>query len=302
MIDPRRLETFRVVATAGSVTAAARALHLSQPAVTGQIRQLESECGRPLFARSARGMALNAAGLALLARARAIHDLLDEASLAVQVDASLTGVLELAASTTNAAYVVPQLLAGFVRAHPTVGVRMHVGNSDHVLDAVRRGNVPFGLVEGLTRAAGVRLARYLDDPLIAVCAAAPGAAGALGALTTVRDLDRVPILWREPGSGTRAVVERALRAVKRRARSGDLELGSTEAIKEAAARGLGIAFVSRWSVQAELASGRLRAVALRGLAISRTLSWVMPSEEPGGLAGRFIRFARDAPPAIAPVA
>jgi DNA-binding transcriptional LysR family regulator len=298
MIDPRRLETFRVVATSGSVSAAARALHLSQPAVTAQIRQLEEECGRPLFARSARGMALNAAGRALLVQARRVREALDDAEGAVQADADARGQLVLAASTTLADYVLPPLLAEFLRAHRGVGVRLQVGNTAQVLAGVKRGEAPLGMVEGHARAAGVRLEHFLDDALLAVISGDPPPE--LARIARLADLEAVPVIWREAGSGTRAVVERALRAAgsTRRPRDGDLELGSTEAIKDVASRGLGLAFLSRWSIRRELASGRLRALEVRGLSISRSFSWALPSRDPAGLAGLFLRHARAAAPRL----
>jgi DNA-binding transcriptional LysR family regulator len=115
------------------------------------------------------------------------------------------------------------------------------------------------------------------------------------------DLTDVPILWREAGSGTRAVVERALRAALkgRRETALDWELGSTEAIKVAAAESLGVAFLSRWSLTLELETGRLRVLDL-GLSIPRRFSWVLSSRAPQGIAGRFHRFAMEEAPALAP--
>ena len=297
-LDPRRLETFRVVATTGRVSAAARLLHLSQPAVTAQVRQLEAECGQPLFERTPRGVRLNAAGQALLGYAQRVRQLLDEATGIARADLPPGGELALAASTTVASYGLPGLVASFLKAHRGTGVRLEVGNTAEVLGWVREGRVPLGVVEGHGRAPGVRLERLLDDELIAVVAA--HAPPELLRVRRVEDLEAVPLIWREPGSGTRAVVERALRRAgsRRRSRAGDLQLGGTEAIKTAAAEGLGVAFLSRWSIQAELATGRLRPLPLRDVRIQRAFSWALPSDEPAGLAGRFLRFAREQPPTL----
>lgn len=291
-IDPRRLETFRVVATAGQISAAARQLHLSQPAVTAQIRQLEAEIGHPLFRRTPKGMVLNAEGRALLGYARKVHGLLEEARGAL--DTTPRGELVLAASTTVASYVLPSAIAAFVRAGRASGVRLEVGNTAEVLEHVREGRVPLGVVEGHARASGVRLERLLEDRLLPVV----GASGPKP--RRLEGLVDAPVIWREPGSGTRAVVERALRraGLKRRFREGDLQLGGTEAIKRAAAEGLGVAFLSRWSCAAELAAGRLRVVELSGLTIARAFSWVIAGGEPGGTAGRFLGFVREHPPVL----
>jgi DNA-binding transcriptional LysR family regulator len=291
-LDPRRLETFRVVATLGKISVAARALYLSQPAVTAQVRQLEEECGAPLFLRGPRGMTLNDRGRVLLVHAQRLRQVLDEAAAAVVSDEpGGSGELVLAASTTVASYVLPPLLVAFCRAAPGTSVRLDVGNTEQVLEGVKEGRVPLGLMEGHARAAGVRLRPFVADELVATV----GAAGAFAQVKRLADLDKVPLVWREPGSGTRAVVERALRKAgsRRRWRRGDLQLASTEAIKTAVALGAGVGFLSRVSMRRELLSGSLRILSLPGLRIPRAFSWVLPAADPGGAPGAFLRFATE---------
>ena len=119
------------------------------------------------------------------------------------------------------------------------------------------------------------------------------AAHPLSSVRRLQDLEEIPIVWREPGSGTRAVVERALRRAgsRQRSRRGDLQLASTEAIKTAVALGAGLGFLSRVSMQRELASGALRIVSLPGLRVERSFSWVLPAAELAGLPGAFVRYA-----------
>jgi DNA-binding transcriptional LysR family regulator len=290
-LDPRRLETFRVVATLGKISLAARALYLSQPAVTGQIRQLEKECGAPLFLRTPRGMTLNERGHALLAYAQRLRQVLDEAAAALGEAQSKGGELVLAASTTIASYVLPPLLVGFCHASPGTSVRLDVGNTEQVLEEVKEGRVPLGLVEGHARAAGVRLEPFLADEVVATIGVAAGRP--LSSVRRLQDLDDIPMVWREPGSGTRAVVERALRRAgsRRKSRRGDLQLASTEAIKTAVALGAGLGFLSRVSMRRELASGTLQIVPLPGLRVERSFSWVLPAAELAGLPGAFVRYA-----------
>lgn len=288
-LDPRRLETFRVVATLGKISVAARALFLSQPAVTAQVRQLEEQCGAPLFERTPRGMTLNDRGRVLFAHAQRLRQILDEASAAVSAHTSAAPrELVLAASTTVASYVLPALLVGFVRARPGLSVRLDVGNTEEVLERVKAGRAPLGLVEGHARAAGIRLSPFLSDELVPTVG--PGETARVRKLL---DLDDVPVVWREPGSGTRAVIERALRKAgsPRRFRRGDLQLASTEAIKTAVALGAGLGFLSRVSMRKELASGALRSLSIPGLRIPRAFSWVLPAGDVGGAAGEFFRFA-----------
>ena len=295
-LDLRKLETFRVVARVGRISAAAREVHLSQPAVTAQVQQLEESLGQALLVRTARGVVLTAAGRTLLEYANRLEALSEEAVEAVSGTPEKGGELRLAASTTIAGYVMPILVADFRRREPAVHVRLEVGNTAEVLDAVGRGRVPLGLVEGLARAPRLRLERYLDDELLPVISR--DAPSGLARVRRAAELAHVPVLMREPGSGTRAVVERALRkaGARRQLQAGDLELGSTQAIKTAALLGLGVAFLSRWSIREELATGRLRLLPIADLSIQRVFSWALPAAELGGVAGRFLAHARRTPP------
>ncbi len=284
------LTTFLAVLEAGSVSAAARVLHLSQPAVTGQLRRLEAAVGAALFVRSVHGVSPTAAGLQLASYARAVRRTLEEAlGAVVGLPEEEEGELVVGASTTIAAHVLPALLARFRTSHPRVALRVDVGNSEHVVRAVREGRAPLGLVEGHARVAGVRLEPFLDDEIIPVMGLQ-----ASYEIHDAKSLERVPLLWRERGSGTRAVVERALvkAGIERDAiRALDVELGSTEAILGGAAAGLGVAFVSRASAAALLAAGALRVVPRIELPLRRAFRWALPSGALVGLAARFHRLA-----------
>lgn len=294
-IDPRKLETFRVVAQAGKISHAARLLHLSQPAVTAQIRALEEECGRALLTRGARGVTPNRWGLRLLEAARRVHEVIGEAEIAIREDPAVDGVVLVGASMTGSAYVVPPLVAGYRALHGPVPFRVQVSNTARVLEWVAEGRVPLGLVEGRARSARVHLEPYVEDELVAVVSAR---APELRGLARAADLARVPLLVREPGSGTRAIVEEALaKAIGRgHARRSELEFGSNQSVKLAAVAGLGVAFVSRWSVRLEVAAGILRILPLRDLRIVRRFSWATAAREEGGPAGRFLAWARRNPP------
>jgi len=292
-IDPGLLETFLVVLGAGRISAAAKVLHLSQPAVTAQIRKLEDALGAALFTRSVSGVVPTARGARLADYARSIQRLLEEAVAEVGGRAEAGGELLVAASTTVAAHVLPPLLAQFRHVHRDVSLRVRVGNTDEVLDQVRTGQAPLGIVEGHARVAGVHLEPFLDDEIVAVVGR-----DASFPIRAARDLAEVPILWREAGSGTRSVVERALAraGARKRSTARDVELGSTEAILSGAMAGLGVAFVSRWSIRAHLAAGLVRVVNL-DFTVRRTFRWALPAGGLQGTAARFHSFAQRSPPA-----
>lgn len=294
-IDPRRLETFRVVADAGQVSAAARLLNLSQPAVTAQVRQLEAELGQALFTRHAGGMRLNEAGRRLLDYARRVRGLLEEAGRPASVQDWTRGPLHLAGSTTVAGHVLPVLFRGYLAQRRPRSLRLEVGNTEEVLAWVREGRVPLAMVEGLAHAPGVALTPYLRDELVAVRTA--GGADPLAQIRSAKDLASVPVIWREAGSGTRAVVERALGRTRPH-REGDPVLGDTEAIKTCVLAGLGIGFLSRWSIQRELQHGELAIIPLPDLAIHRTFSWVQAGGGQPFEAQTFLRWAEAHPPTL----
>jgi DNA-binding transcriptional LysR family regulator len=294
-LDPALLATFLVVVGAGRISVAAKVMHLSQPAVTAQIRRLEESLGAALFTRSVRGVSPTAAGDRLTEYARSIQQLLDDAVADVSGVREARGELCVAASTTIAAHVLPPLLAEFRSANRDVRLRVRVGNTAEITDDVRSGRAPIGLVEGHPRAAGLRLEPFVDDEIVPVVGR-----DSTFRIRSVGDLLEVPILWREAGSGTRSVVERAFTkaGVRRRTSPRDVELGSTEAIISGAMAGLGVAFVSRWSIRAHVAAGLVRVVPGLDLVVRRTFRWALPAGGVSGTAARFHTFAQRSPPVL----
>jgi len=294
-IDPRKLETFRVVAQSRKVSTAAKLLHLSQPAVTAQVRALEEECGRTLLLRSSRGVTPTDWGLRLLEAAKGVQGLLGALETEMRGEPAVEEEVVLGASMNAAAYLVPPLIAGYRALHARARFRVQVSNTARVLEWVADGRVALGLVEARQRSPRAHLERYLEDEVVAVAAAS---ARDLCRVSRAADLARVPLLLREPGSHTRALVEEAIGATAGAgiARRPELVFGSNQSIKMAAVAGLGVAFVSRWSVQLEVVAGTLKILPLRDLRMVRAFSWATASRELQGGAGRFLGWARRNPP------
>jgi DNA-binding transcriptional LysR family regulator len=291
-MDAGLLHTFRVVCETGRISRAARVLHLSQPAVSQQMQRLEDACGAALLVRSARGVSATPAGETLLGYARRLDELLEDAESALQTRPS-GGELRLAASTTLSSYVLPRLLARFRAREPGVAIRLTVANTEAVAALVRAGEIAVGLVEGTGRVAQLHTQPFLDDELVP-CVAAARERLTFAVPRTVADLAAVPLVLRERGSGTRDVVDEALRAAGhgRRRHPADLELGSNEACKAAVEAGMALGFLSRVSIEKELALGTVRPIELGRLRITRTFRWALSSTAPpAGVAGRFFRFA-----------
>lgn len=294
-LDADALAVFLAVAEHGGVLAAARAIGRSQPAVSERVRQLEETMGVALFLRTARGMTPTPAGRDLVGYARRIHALLAEAAEVGGRTGARAGRLVLAASTTPASFFLPPLLAQFAREHAVDGIELRVGNTEDVLTAVREGTVSLGMVEGLGRAPGVSLKPFREDiimPVFAPARVSPELAKAIAAVRTPRDVAALPLLWREPGSGTRRIVETALVSggVPMRAMRFDTVLGSTLALKSAALAGIGVAFLPRCAIAQELLLGQLTPLApVRGLRIKRLFRWALPA---GGVPEPMAAFQR----------
>ncbi len=301
-LDADALAMFLAVAEHGGVLAAARAIGRSQPAVSERVRQLEETLGVALFLRTARGMTPTSAGRELAGYARRVQALLAEAAEVGERGSGRAGRLVLAASTTPASFLLPPLLADFARQHPVEGIELRVGNTEDVLTAVREGVVPLGMVEGLGRAPGVSLKPFREDVIMPVYAPArvnPDLARAITAARSPRDVAALPLLWREPGSGTRRIVETALvsAGVPMRALRFDTVLGSTLALKAAALAGIGVAFLPRCAIAPELLLGQLTPLpAVRGLRVKRLFRWALPAGGVPEPMAAFQRFAqRNAP-------
>jgi DNA-binding transcriptional LysR family regulator len=136
----------------------------------------------------------------------------------------------------------------------------------------------------------------LSDEIVPVCAARipdPRLRRAISEIKSARDLESIPVIWREAGAGTRRAVENTLIESGLNPKNFDqrFALGSPEAIKSLVIAGLGVGFFSRWELQHEVALGLLRPVKIPGLHIRRMFSWAIPSGEMGGLAGAFYQFA-----------
>ena len=266
------LRVFHTVAAAGSITAAARSLQVSQPAVSKQLGELEDALGARLVDRLPRGIRLTAAGRALAEHAARIFGI--EQTAEAEIEALLGvrhGQLSVGASTTIGSYLVPRVFGAFRRLHPELRLDLQIGNTAFVHDLVRRHAVELGLTEGFVHDDDLKTGVFDQDDMVAI--AASGDPVLARAPLTARELVALPFVMRERGSGTREVIEAAL-AKKRLAVDPVMSLGSTEAVKNAVAAGLGVAIVSRLALEQELASGMLVAIEIADLRIRRALHLV----------------------------
>lgn len=264
------LRSFWMVARAGSVSGAARAGHTSQPALSKAVRELEKQVGVPLLERGARGVRLTEAGSDLLEHANAVFALERAAEETMRAHQKLEGVtLRIGASTTIATYALPPLLARFESQHPGVQIRLASDNTRHIAERLLAYDLDVALVEGPPHDERLEAVPWREDRLIAVCG--PEHPLAKRKRIGLRDLQKHRWVVREEGSGTREVIENALR-VHGLPPEGALEIDGAEAVKQAAAAGLGIAFVSRTAAADQIALGKLRVLPLSEFELRRPFS------------------------------
>ena len=269
-LNLHHLRVFAAVAEHGGFSRAAAALRLSQPAVSKTVQDLERQVGLALFDRSGRAPRLTDAGDVLFARARELFGVERVAEDELSALRGLErGILRVGASTTVATYFLPPLLARFHAQHPGVTLRVASANTRAIARRLLEGRLDIALVEGPVSHQRVTVIPWREDELVVI---APAAHRLVHRKRVVAaDLSGEPFILREPGSGTRTVAESAL------AEAGvhpgaTVQLGSTEAIKQAVAAGLGLAVVSRASAVDQLALGYIAVVKLRGVMFRRALT------------------------------
>ena len=272
-LDLGALQAFYQVARLGSFSRAADVLHRSQPAVSRQVQALEVALGFPVFAERRPRVLLGDAGRALYAYAERILRHCDEAVQTMDELRSLDrGRVRLAASTTPGGYILPALLARFSARHPGIDIHLAVARSSEVARRVAAGEADIGVLSEGMAGAEFFVQPFVADELLLV--AAPGHRLA-GRKASADELAAETLLLREEGSGSRLAVEAHLeREPWRFARV--LSLGCSEAIKRAAAAGMGLAFLSRFVVAGELASGTLAHVSAK--ALPRVFHLAVPRE------------------------
>lgn len=251
--------------------------------------------GKPLVSRSTRGVRLTTHGHALRTLSTEVQNTLSRIEASFHTEHKLSGELRFGASLTIASNVIPSFLAEFSRVYPGVQIELRVDNTEVVLESVREAIYPFGLVEGNPRVAGLRLEQFVEDEVVLVAGTNPAFRNyqkLAASIATVQDLYQLPLIWRESGSGTRAVVELAMRklGVQTKRLAYQYVMAGIEAIKTATIHCMGLAFLSRWSVKNELALGQLRVVRISDLLVRRGFYWVLPSGALGEPSDTFVRF------------
>ncbi len=262
----RQLRVFESAARHLSLTRAAEELHLTPPAVSIQVRQLEGHAGAALFERAGRGLRLTQAGEEVLARSREILGHIRGAEEAIAGLASLEQG-RLAVAAINAGdYFFPWIVAAFRDRHPRVRMRLIVGNREELLAHLVTHDVDLAVMSHPPTETAFAAEPFAPHPHVIV--AAPGHRLARKRALSLAQVAREPLITREAGSATRLAMDQAF------AESGvapriEMEIASNETIKQAVAAGFGLGFLSAHAVRQELALGRLVVIPVKGFPVMR---------------------------------
>ncbi|WP_063890811.1 LysR family transcriptional regulator [Sciscionella sediminilitoris] len=276
----RALEILLTVDRYGSITRAAEALELSQPTVSATLRRLERHLGFAVVNRTASGSQLTEPGTAAARWAREVVAASDRFETGVAtLRERATGSLTVAASMTIAEYLVPVWLSALHGRRHTTATSLRVCNSEEVMRSVLTGTTDIGFVESPEISGGLRHRTVGHDELLVVVARTHRWARLKRALSPA-DLIEARLLVREPGSGTRDTLERALATVGWSLPAPATVLGSTAAIKTALHDGESVGVLSDLAVHSELHSGELCRIEVEGLDLRRALRIVWPARTP----------------------
>jgi LysR family transcriptional regulator, low CO2-responsive transcriptional regulator len=266
-ISLRQIRVFTAVAQQKSFTRAARELHLTQPAVSQQLKLLEAEVGLPLFEHLNRGIHLTDAGEELLRYAQQINEVIRTASESFSAMRGLKrGVLKLGAVST-AKYFTPSLLSVFRTEFPQVIIKFTVGNREEIIRQIANNEIDLVIMGRPPKELVTTAEPFAKHPLVIIAAPDHPLASSKRKIP-LKQLSSENFVIREQGSGTRASMEHVFKE-RGVAYSASMEVSSNETIKQAVMAGMGISFISKHTVSLELAAGKLATLNISGLPLLR---------------------------------
>ncbi len=291
-MDLRRLEVFAKVAELGSFSRAAEALFLTQPTISEHVRALEVELGLSLLDRLGRGATPTPAGRVLLDYARRMLKLAEEARQAIdRFQGRMSGTLMVGGSTIPGEYVLPALIGQFKTKYPDILISLRVASSRQVSEWVDEGRVEVGVVGARPALRTLAAHALMSDELVVAVPA--GHAWGGRKTVTLADVRSEPLIVREPGSGSREALERALHDAGTNLEAFRVagEIGSTQAVKQAVRAGVGVTIISRRAVEDECRAGLVHCVKVRDLKLARSFYLVTHRERTRSpLAEAFVTF------------
>lgn len=274
------LKTFLTVVEEKSLTRAAEALYLTQPAVSKHIKMLEKCFNTKLFHRQGQKITLTEGGEILFIQAKEILKEWETTKFKInELSSTVGGVLRIGASTIPGEYLLPYLLGSFKKQYPEVEIKLEVGDTQEVVRKILAEEIHLGVVGAWVERKKLTAKKFAEDELVLILHPEHPLAGE--SRINPSALVKESLVWREKGSGTRKVVEEKLlkAGIPVETLTPVMELGSTQAIITAVEAGLGISFVSFWAVRREEAFKRLVVKKLEGVSLKRKLYYLYPKEQ-----------------------
>ncbi|OIP61500.1 MAG: LysR family transcriptional regulator [Nitrospirae bacterium CG_4_9_14_3_um_filter_53_35] len=274
-MDDHKLKVFCSVAETKSFSKASKAMYLTQPAISLQIRSLEEQLGTKLFMRSNKSVSLTKTGEIIYKHAKKI--LSSYAAIEKEINEAtgmVKGKLLIGASTTLATYYLPNIIVDFKKSYPDILIDFERGNTQTIIDSLLKAKIDLGMVEGEVKDQRLEVEKMdSDELLLIVCSTHPWADRRDISIHEIQDQ---PFIMREEGSGTRQVVESTLEkaGIYTDQLNIVMYLGSTEAIKTAVENGLGVSILSGWAVQKEVRFKVLKALSFKDVRFKRDFSLI----------------------------
>jgi DNA-binding transcriptional LysR family regulator len=285
-----QLRVFEAVARHGSFTRAAEELFLAQPTVSVQIRKLTETVGLPLLEQVGRRVHTTGAGRELYVACQGIFKALDDVENALSDIRGLKAGSLRVATSTSGKYLVPRLLAEFMKLHPGIDITLHVGHRKAVLERLAQNADDLYVLSNPPEDDDLVVQRILSNPLVAVARADHPLARERG--IPLERLAREPLLMREPGSGTRMIAERLFAGRGLETPAG-MELGSNEAIRESILAGYGVSFLYRYSLGLGPDLGQLAVLDVEGFPVESHWHLAYPvGKQLSYVAETFLAFTR----------
>lgn len=270
----RQLRLFLALAEKGSVSAAAKAMHITQPTASMQLRQVAKSIGVPTHEADGRGVRLTEAGQKLASTARTIFGGWEEFEQELAASRGLkAGRLKIAVVST-AKYFMPQIVGSFCRVHPHVEVSLEILNRDGVVQRLRDGMDDLYIMSMPPPDMALEDEVILPNPIVVIASINDELCRARH--LALRDLQERSLVLRESGSGTRMAADRYFRRQRFRPEV-RFELGSNEAIKQIVSAGLGIGIISRHALQGSAGNLKIRELEVKGFPLPSAWHLVRPS-------------------------
>lgn len=290
-MNERKFRVFYEVALKLNMTEVAKSLYMSQPAVSQTIRELEDELDVKLFDRLGRKLYLTHKGEIFFNYVRRILNLYDECTETLRdINELKGGKLKIGASTTIGIYILTDIIGKFNKKYREIDVSITIENTKIIAQMILENKIDFAFVEGPVYSDEIIVEEFCNDELTFI--APPDHPWAKDRRIKLKDVEKEKIIMREEGSGTREVVENALKAQEISYKI-DIELGNIEAIKKAVEAGLGVSCISKRCIEREVAEGRIAAVQIEGLRIFRDLHLIYHRDKHlSNLFNSFISFSR----------